>query len=116
MRGRQVAFAALKNCERPSLIICLSVKVLCMIAIPPEAEQKTDLVRIGEESINEVNLSSVKFEAYNLWQLLLNDPLGDGHEHERVLRLKKGPVHPRSCHEELPNLLPRAGEGKYLYD
>jgi hypothetical protein len=63
MRGRQVAFAALKNCERPSLIICLSVKVLCMIAIPPEAEQKTDLVRRGEESINEVNLSSLKLKA-----------------------------------------------------
>jgi hypothetical protein len=86
-----------------------------MIAIPAEAEQKTDLVRIGKESIEKVNLSSVKLEAYNLWQLLLNDPLGDRHEHETVFRLKKGPVHPRSCHEELPNLFPRPGESKDLY-
>ena len=87
-----------------------------MIAIPAEAEQKTDLVRIGKESIDEVNLSTLKLEAYyHLWQLLLNDPLGDRHEHEIVFRLKEGPVHPRSCHEELPNLLPRAGEGKHLY-
>ena len=92
------------------------MEVFCLPAIPAAAEQKTDLVRIGKESIDVVNLSSVKLEAYDLWQLLLNDPLGDRHEHETVLRLKKGPVHPRSCHEELPNLLPRAGEGKHLYD
>lgn len=87
----------------------------CPPAVSVCAEQKTDLVRIGKESIDEVNLSSVKLEAYDLWQLLLNDPLGDRHEHEIVFRLKEGPVHPRSCHEELPNLLPRAGEGKHLY-
>ena len=92
------------------------MEVFSIPAVSVCPEQKTDLFRIGEESIDEVNLSSVKLEAYNLWQLLLNDPLGDRHEHERVLRLKKGPVHPRSCHEKLPNLLPRAGEGKYLYD
>ena len=88
----------------------------CPPAVSVCAEQKTDLVRIGKESIDEVNLSSVKLEASDLWQLLLNDPLGDRHEHERVLRLKKRPVHPRSCHEELPNLFQRAGERKHLYD
>jgi len=86
-----------------------------MPAVSACPEQKTDLVRIGKESIDEVNLSTLKLEAYDLWQLILDDPLGDLHEHETVLRLKKGPVHPRSCHEELPNLLPWAGEGKHLY-
>jgi len=88
----------------------------CPPAVSVCAEQKTDLVRIGKESIDEVNLSCLKLIACDLWQLLLNDPLGDRHEHERVLRLKKGPMHARSCHEELPNLLPRAGEGKHLKD
>jgi hypothetical protein len=88
----------------------------CPPAVSVCAEQKTDLVRIGKESIDVVNLSSVKLEAYDLWQLLLNDPLGDRHEHEIVLRFKKGPVHQRSCLEELPNLLPRAGERKNLKD
>jgi hypothetical protein len=47
----------------------------CPPAVPVCPEQNTDLVRIGKESIDEVNLSSVKLEAYDLWQLLLNDPL-----------------------------------------
>jgi len=88
----------------------------CPPAVSVCAEQKTDLVRIGKESIDEVNLISLKLEACDLWQLLLNDPLGDRHEHERVFLLNKGPVHLRSCHEELPNLFPRPGEGKHLYD
>ena len=82
------------------------MEVTCPPAVSACPEQKTDLVRIGKESIDEVNLSSVKLEVYDLWQLLLDDPLGDLHEHETVLRLKKGPVHARSCHEELANLLP----------
>ena len=92
------------------------MEIFCIPAVSACPEKKTDLIGMGEESIDEINLSSVKFMACDLWQLLLNDPLGDRHEHETVLRLKKGPVHPRSCHEELPNLLPRAGEGKHLYD
>jgi hypothetical protein len=91
------------------------MEVTCPPAVSACLEQKTDLVRIRKESIDEVNLSTLKLEAYDLWQLILDDPLGDLHEHETVLRLKKRPVHPRSCHEELPNLLPRPGEGKHLY-
>jgi len=48
------------------------MEVLCTPAVQPCPEKKTDFVRMGEESINEDDLSIFEWEVRYLLELLLD--------------------------------------------
>jgi hypothetical protein len=54
-------------------MVCLFVKIFRLPAISATPEEKTDLFDIGNNLVDEVNLSTIELEVYDLRELFLNN-------------------------------------------
>jgi len=63
----------LKDSQGPGFSIAVAMEVFCMPGVPGCPEKKTDVVDMGEELVNEDDLSIFEKQLRNLLQLVLDD-------------------------------------------
>jgi len=63
----------LKDSQGPGFSIAVAMEIICQPAVPGCPEKKTDVVDMGEESINEDDLSIFQGQLRYLLELVLDD-------------------------------------------
>ena len=63
----------MKDSQGPGFSIAVAMEIICQPAVSGCPEKKTDVVDMGEELVNEDDLSIFEKQLRNLLQLVLDD-------------------------------------------